>query len=415
MSIDTKMAWRNIWRNTRRSILTISAITFATTLLIFMLSWQFGSYDTMINSAVKLHTGHLQVQARGYNDKRSIRLVVPDPEAVGAILNQHPGVAAYTFRATAFSLASSKERTYGVMVIGIDPEREAKVSTLKKLVRQGSYLSAEDNLQAVIGKLLAENLRVGIGDEVVVLGQARDGSIAASVFRVKGIYRSGQDEFDRSGIYLPLKTFQDVYGMRGAVHEVVVLAKTLQDVETIKQDVSTRLEKTRKKDQLVILDWMELMPGLVQSIKVDLGSGLIFYFILVVVVAFSILNTFLMAVFERTREFGVLLAVGTTPGRLTRLLLLESVTMTLVGIIIGIVLGCIVTWYFQVHGIVISGTAELMSQFGLPERMYPRLSVLATVIGAGGVLVITLLTALYPALKVRRLRPVEAMTHVQAV
>ncbi len=415
MSIDTKMAWRNIWRNTRRSILTISAITFATTLLIFMLSWQFGSYDTMINSAVKLHTGHLQVQARGYNDKRSIRLVVPDPEAVGAILNQHPGVAAYTFRATAFSLASSKERTYGVMVMGIDPEREAKVSTLKKLVRQGRYLSAEDNLQAVIGKLLAENLRVGIGDEVVVLGQARDGSIAASVFRVKGIYRSGQDEFDRSGIYLPLKTFQDVYGMRGAVHEVVVLAKTLQDVETIKQDVSTRLEKTRKKDQLVILDWMELMPGLVQSIKVDLGSGLIFYFILVVVVAFSILNTFLMAVFERTREFGVLLAVGTTPGRLTRLLLLESVTMTLVGIIIGIVLGCIVTWYFQVHGIVISGTAELMSQFGLPERMYPRLSVLATVIGAGGVLVITLLTALYPALKVRRLRPVEAMTHVQAV
>jgi putative ABC transport system permease protein len=415
MSIDTKMAWRNIWRNTRRSILTISAITFATTLLIFMLSWQFGSYDTMINSAVKLHTGHLQVQARGYNDKRSIRLVVPDPEAVGAILNQHPGVAAYTFRATAFSLASSKERTYGVMVIGIDPEREAKVSTLKKLVRQGRYLLAEDNLQAVIGKLLAENLRVGIGDEVVVLGQARDGSIAASVFRVKGIYRSGQDEFDRSGIYLPLKTFQDVYGMRGAVHEVVVLAKTLQDVETIKQDVSTRLEKTRKKDQLVILDWMELMPGLVQSIKVDLGSGLIFYFILVVVVAFSILNTFLMAVFERTREFGVLLAVGTTPGRLTRLLLLESVTMTLVGIIIGIVLGCIVTWYFQVHGIVISGTAELMSQFGLPERMYPRLSVLATVIGAGGVLVITLLTALYPALKVRRLRPVEAMTHVQAV
>jgi putative ABC transport system permease protein len=415
MSIDTKMAWRNIWRNTRRSILTISAITFATTLLIFMLSWQFGSYDTMINSAVKLHTGHLQVQARGYNDKRSIRLVVPDPEAVGAILNQHPGVAAYTFRATACSLASSKERTYGVMVIGIDPEREAKVSTLKKLVRQGRYLLAEDNLQAVIGKLLAENLRVGIGDEVVVLGQARDGSIAASVFRVKGIYRSGQDEFDRSGIYLPLKTFQDVYGMRGAVHEVVVLAKTLQDVETIKQDVSTRLEKTRKKDQLVILDWMELMPGLVQSIKVDLGSGLIFYFILVVVVAFSILNTFLMAVFERTREFGVLLAVGTTPGRLTRLLLLESVTMTLVGIIIGIVLGCIVTWYFQVHGIVISGTAELMSQFGLPERMYPRLSVLATVIGAGGVLVITLLTALYPALKVRRLRPVEAMTHVQAV
>ena len=415
MSLDTKMAWRNIWRNTRRSVLTISAVTFATTLLIFMLSWQFGSYDTMINSAVRLHTGHLQVQAKGYQDKRSMRLVVPEPESVGVFLSRHPGVAAHTFRATAFSLASSEERTYGAMVMGIDPEKEAKVSTLKKLVRRGRYLEAGDDLQAVMGKLLAENLHAKLGDEVVILGQARDGSIAASVFKVEGIYSSGQDEFDRSSIYVPLKTFQDVYGMGDAVHQVVAMGKTLQDVETIKQDISKHLAKNLKKDHLVVLDWKELMPGLIQSIKVDLGSGLIFYLILVVVVAFSILNTFLMAVFERTREFGVLLAVGTTPGRLTRLLLLESATMTLVGIMIGILLGCTVTLYFQSHGIAISGTAELMRQFGLPERMYPRLSLLSAAIGAGGVLIITLLTALYPALKVRRLHPVEAMTHVQAV
>ena len=297
----------------------------------------------------------------------------------------------------------------------IDPEKEAKVSTLKKLVRRGRYLEAGDDLQAVMGKLLAENLHAKLGDEVVILGQARDGSIAASVFKVEGIYSSGQDEFDRSSIYVPLKTFQDVYGMGDAVHQVVAMGKTLQDVETIKQDISKHLAKNLKKDHLVVLDWKELMPGLIQSIKVDLGSGLIFYLILVVVVAFSILNTFLMAVFERTREFGVLLAVGTTPGRLTRLLLLESATMTLVGIMIGILLGCTVTLYFQSHGIAISGTAELMRQFGLPERMYPRLSLLSAAIGAGGVLIITLLTALYPALKVRRLHPVEAMTHVQAV
>ncbi|UCF73033.1 MAG: ABC transporter permease, partial [Deltaproteobacteria bacterium] len=141
MSIDVKMAWRNIWRNPRRSVLTISAIAFASVLLVFMLSWQFGSYDTMINSAVKIHTGHLQVQVKGYKDKKDIRLVVPDPAAVGGILDETPGVAAYTFRANAFSLASSKERTYGIMVIGIDPTREARVSTLKKLIRQGSYLS----------------------------------------------------------------------------------------------------------------------------------------------------------------------------------------------------------------------------------------------------------------------------------
>jgi ABC-type antimicrobial peptide transport system permease subunit len=141
----------------------------------------------------------------------------------------------------------------------------------------------------------------------------------------------------------------------------------------------------------------------------DLVSGFIMYLILIVVVAFSILNTFLMVLFERTREFGVLLAVGTTPGRLSRLLLIESTSMTLVGIVTGIILGSLVTYYFEIHGLVISGTGEMLQQFGLPERMYPKLSALSILVGSGIVLVITLLTALYPARKVTHLKPVEAM------
>ena len=409
MSIDLKMAWRNVWRNPRRSILTISAIAFASVLLVFMLSWQFGSYDTMINSAVKIHTGHLQVQARGYQDKKSIRLVVSDPAAVENVLDDTPEVAAHTCRANAFSLVSSKERTYGVMVVGIDPVREASVSTLKKLIRQGSYLSESDTNQALVGELLAKNLQVGLGDELVVLGQGRDGSVAATVVKVKGIYSSGMDDFDRSSINIPLKYFQDVYAMRGAVHEVVALGKSLEYVPEIKRAVTAGIKDIGDKGHLVVLDWIELMPGLMQSIQMDLVSGLIFYIILIVVVAFSILNTFLMAIFERTREFGVLLALGSARGRLTKLLLIESTIITMVGIVMGIIVGGLITWYFQVHGIVISGTSELMRQYGLPERMFPELSVLSVSVGAGLVLVITLLTALYPALKVRRLRPVEAM------
>ena len=412
MSIDTKMAWRNIWRNPRRSILTICAIAFASLLLVFMLSWQFGSYDTMINSAVKIHTGHLQVQAEGYQDKRNMRLVVPDPAAIGRILDKTPGVDAYTFRANAFSLVSSKDRTYGIAVIGVDPARETNVSTLKKVIRQGSYLSEGDTDQALMGELLAKNLKVGLGDELVVLGQGPDGSIAATVVKVKGIYNSGQDEFDRSSIHIPLRHFQDVYAMRGAVHEVVVLGKSLADVAPMKKTVGSAIKSLDTKHHLVTLDWMDLIPGLIEGIKMDLISGLIFYFILIVVVAFSILNTFLMSVLERTREFGVMMAIGTTPGRLTKLLLLESITMTVVGIVVGIIAGCLITWYFQVHGIVISGTSEVVRQFGIPERMFPQLSFLSVTIGPAAVLVITSLTALYPAIKVRRLRPVEALATV---
>ena len=412
MSIEVKIAWRNIWRNPRRSILTISAIAFACLLLVFMLSWQFGSYATMINSAVKIHTGHLQVQARGYKAKKSIRLVVPNPAAVGSVLDNTPGVATYTFRANAFSLASSEERTYGIIVVGIEPAREAGVSTLKELIRQGSYLSEDDTNEALVGELLAKNLHIGLGDEVVLLGQGRDGTIAATVVKVKGIYTSGQDEFDRSSLQISLKNFQEVYTMQGAVHEVVALCRSLDEVPDTKKAVAATIEKMDKNQQLVALDWMDLMPGLIQGIQMDLVGGLIFYFILIVVVAFSILNTFLMSVLERTREFGVLMAIGTTPRRLTKLLLIESTTMTMVGIVIGIIAGSLITWYFQVHGIIISGTSEFMSQFGIPERMYPQLSLLSISIGPGAVLIITLMTALYPALKVRRLRPVEAMTAV---
>jgi putative ABC transport system permease protein len=412
MSIDIKMAWRNIWRNPRRTILTISAVVFASTLLVFMLSFQLGSYGTMINASVRIHTGHMQVQAKGYQDTKDIRLVVPDPVLIGGILDEVPEVGDYTFRANAFSLASSKDRTYGIMVIGIDPTKEARVSTLKKLVRQGDFLSEGDTNQALVGELLARNLQIGPGDELTILGQGRDGSIAATIVRVKGIYKSGMDEFDRSSMHIPLKVFQDVYSMGGAVHEVVAIGLSLKDVSVMKKATQVALRRLDQKRPLVALDWDEIMPGLLQAIKMDLVSGIIFWFILIVVVAFSILNTFLMAIFERTREFGVLMAIGTAPRRLTKLLLIESTVITMIGIGTGIIAGCLLTWYFQVHGLDLGGTSELMSQYGISGRMYPQLSLITALSGPGAVLIITFLTALYPAFKVRRLHPVEAMRAV---
>jgi len=412
LPIDTQMAWRNIWRNPRRTILTIGAITFSSLLLVFMLSFQFGSYETMINTSVKIQTGHLQVQAQAYQEKKSIRLVVSDPNAVASILDKIQQVEAYTFRGQAFSLVSSQRRSYGALVTGIDPLREARVSRLKKLIRQGEFLSETDRDQALIGTLLARNLRLNLGDEITLLGQARDGSIAATVVTVKGIYTSGIAALDRSVIQIPLITFQDVYAMGDAVHEVIIIAQSLASIDAIQGAISAPIAAVKNPTPLKILDWEELMPGLRQGIEMDLVSGMIFYFLLILVVAFSILNTFLMAIFERTREFGVLMAIGTTPGRLTKILLLESMTMAISGIVAGIMLGGAVTLYFQSHGIDISGASDLLSQFGISGRIYPRLSVLSALSGPAAVLMITFGAALYPALKVQRLQPVEAMRAV---
>jgi putative ABC transport system permease protein len=412
LSIESKMAWRNIWRNPRRTILTVCAITFATVLLVFMLSFQFGSYETMINTSVKISTGHLQVQAEKYHEKKNIRFVISDPRTIAEIVDQIPEVAAYSFRAQAFALISSRDRTYGVMVTGIEPQKEAHVSRIKKLVHKGNFLSADDVNQALLGKLLAKNLRVTIGDELTLLGQGRDGSIGATVVRVKGIFSSGIDEFDRSAMQIPLATFQETFSMGDAVHEVVIIGKSLSDVPRIKARLRTALSTVHKDKSLRTLDWQELMPGLRQAIEMDLVSGLIFYGLLIIVVAFSILNTFLMAIFERTKEFGVMMAMGTTPRRLTKILLTESMAMTVIGIITGIGVGIGLTYYFQIHGIDFSGGSELLSQFGITGRMYPKLSLLSVSIGPFMVLFFTFLAALYPALKIRRLRPVEAMTAI---
>jgi len=412
MSMDYRMAWRNIWRNPRRSILTICAIVFACALLVFMLSLQFGSYYTMINFSVSIQTGYLQVQARGYHQEHHIQQVVSHPERVGRILAGIPEVRAFTYRASAFSLVSSNQRTYGILVTGIEPDREARVSTLKSLVRRGEYLAPGDGAQALVGDLLARNLKVDVGDKLVMLGQGLDGSVAATVVTVKGIFSSGQEEFDRSSISIPLKTFQHVYSMGTAVHSVVVMGRSLSDLAELKSEIAGQVRQLPDGRSLVVLDWMELMPGLIQGIKIDLTSGVIFYLFLIIVVAFSILNTFVMAILERTREFGVMMALGTTPGRLIRLLLMESMTMTGIGLFCGIVAGALLTWYFQVHGIAVAGADEILKQYGIPDRIYPRLSLWSITIGPGAVCIITFFTALFPALKVRRLRPVAALAHV---
>ena len=413
VAMDVKMAWRNIWRNPRRTLLTVTAIAFACVLLVFMLSFQLGGYETMINASVKVHTGHLQVQAQGYQKENEIRLTIADPRPVLKVLDTIPEVKAYAPRGRAFTLISSQDRTYGIMVEGIDPTAERQVSTLASIVRQGDYLgenTGESELpDALVGHLLARNLKVNVGDEITLLGQGYDGSIAATMLRVHGITNAGMDDFDRNVIQIPLDAFQEIFGLGDAVHEIVIVGHHLSDTTTIKKALLPTLEGIANQPPLTALDWEALMPGLKQAISMDLISGSIFYLILIMVVAFSILNTFLMAILERTYEFGVMMAMGTRPARLTRLVLAESIGMTLVGIIAGMLLGCLVTAYFMGHGINLGGASEISRQFGIPSVLYPKLTLISVTAGPLAVFVITVLAALYPALKIRRLKPVEAM------
>ena len=406
MNIVLRLAWRNLWRHSRRTWLTIGAMVFSNILLVFMMSLQFGMYGLMIDNTLRVFTGHMQVQAPGYKDDQKMRQVVPDVVPLADKLRAEFGSERIAARGWAFGLASSAERSYGLGIYGVEPDFEPLVSNLPGLIKSGRYLEDNDAQEIVIGATLARNLRAEVGDELTLLGSGVDGSFAAAVVEIVGIFESGVPDLDRAIAEMPLAAFQGVFFMEGAGHQVTLFANSLLEVE----EMRLRVESLLPADEgLVVHDWDALQPGLKQAIQADISSAFFMYFILVILVAFSVLNTQLMSVLERTREFGIVMALGMRPGRLGRLVMLETSLMGVIGLALGAIAGGIVTSWFVVNGLSIPGMEEMAANFNLPPRMYPNVNLLTLLLGPFVVFLFTLLAAVYPALRLHKLHVVAAM------
>ncbi len=406
MSITFKLAWRNLWRRKRRTWLTVGAMVFSNILLVFMISLQIGMYGMMINNTLRAHTGHLQVQAPGYLDDHKIRQVVPNIKGLAEELRQRLTTEAVAARASAFALVSSADRSYGLQITGIEPEFEAKVSSLPGLIKKGRFLNDAMAEEMVIGSVLARNLQVAVGDELTFIGSGRDGSFAAAVVTVVGIFESGMPDMDRSFAEVPLGFFQDVFTMDGAGHTVVIMAPGLMQVGATLVRTEALLPEG---EDLVVHDWEALLPGLKQAIQADFTSAWFMYGILIVLVAFSVLNTQLMSVLERTKEFGIVMSLGVTPGRLGRLVLLETAFMGTVGLILGVLLGGALVLWLGYYGFSYPGIEEMAGKFNLPSRIYPQVSFIGLLFGPMVILVSSVIASLYPAIRLRFMEPVAAM------
>jgi putative ABC transport system permease protein len=409
MNLVFRLAWRNLWRHSKRTWLTTGAMIFSNVLLIFMIGLQFGMYDLMIDNTLQTLTGHVQIQAPDYKDDQKMRQSVADVAGLARSLRTELGSDRVAARGVAFALVSSEDRSYGIAVYGVEPDYEGNISTIPGLVATGRYLNEPDAAEIVIGAALARNLRIGLGQELTLLGSGRDGSFAAAVVTVVGIFDSGVAELDRSFVEIPLTFFQDMFYMDGAGHQVVLTAPVIDDVPELQRRV---VELLPIGAELVVHDWDALQPGLKQAIRADMSSAFFMYGILVILVAFSVLNTQLMSVLERTHEFGIVLALGLTPGRLGRLVLLETAIMGMLGLLIGALLGAILIAYLGINGFAYPGMEEMAAKFNLPARFFPQLTVPTLLAGPLVVFVFTILSALYPALRLHRLRPVEAMRAV---
>jgi ABC-type lipoprotein release transport system permease subunit len=406
MNITFRLAWRNLWRRKRRTWLTVGAMVFSNILLVFMISLQLGMYEMMIVNALKAQTGHLQVQAPGYKDDFKIRQVVPNAKRLADDLRQGLATEEVAVRAAAFALISSGDRSYGAQITGVEPTRESLVSSLPGLVTEGGFLSDPMAEEIVIGSILARNLRVGVGDELTFIGSGRDGSFAAAVVEVVGIFESGMPDMDRGFAQVPLGFFQDAFAMGDAGHAVVVMAPGLLQVGATQARVEALLPAD---EDLVVHDWDALLPGLKQAIQADFVSAWFMYGILIILVAFSVLNTQLMSVLERTKEFGIVMSLGVTPGRLGRLVLLETTLMGIVGMVLGVLLGGGLVLWLHFQGFTYPGLEEMGGKFNLPGRIYPTVSMLGLLTGPLIVLAASVFASLYPALRLRWMEPVAAM------
>lgn len=409
VALGFRLARRNLWRNPRRTLLTGSAVAFATSILVFMIALQRGGYAAMIDSAVSVFAGHLQVQARGYHDDPRLERSLAGASALEKRVASVPGVRSVTARAETYALVSSPSRTYGAAIVGVEPRGETALSTLPRSVREGRFLSSPRATEAFVGRALARNLSLSPGDPLTLLGQGSDGSLAVATLEVVGIFESGVPDLDRTVVEIPLATFQETFSLGDRVHALVVRAADLDEVDHVSGAVAAALAD---RPEATVLEWDRILEGLKQGISMDAAVGWFLYAVLVVVVTFSILGTFLMAVLERTREFGVLLALGTRPGFLGGVILAESLLLLLLGLCAGLALGLGGVALAARHGIAFSSSEEILAQWSLPARIYPRLDLFTLAVGPIAVLVTTGLGALYPLVRVRRLRPVDAMKAV---
>ncbi len=402
-----KLAWRNMWRNSRRSFLTILAVIFATWLSVALRGLQLGTYRTNIENAVRLYSSYIQIQRPGYQKNPTLQLSFSYDDRMQHLQDREDLITAAAPRIYADGLVSWKENSQGAFLIGLDAEKESHVTHLKSKLKQGRF-PAPGSHGVVVGEKLLSNLKAGMGDRLVILAQGYDGALGNQFFTVTGTIRTGSPEMDAAALIIDLTDAQELLGMEGQIHALALSLNSLDDIPRVQQKLKPLLTDAN----LTSLSWHQLMPEFDQMIKMDDASGVIFLAILVIIVAFGILNTVLMSVSERFREFGVMLAMGMPSSKLTVIVFLEVCLMTVLGMVIGNLLGAGVNWYLVHHPVFFGGEfKEIYEEFGFLPRLDSTLDARVFISTSVSIFAVSLLAAIYPLLRLARLEPLKGMRY----
>ena len=398
------IAYRDLGRNRRRSGLTILAVTLGLAILILMSGYIAGIIDGSISDSIRLNTGHVQVRVAGYEPERASMQwqdLLENRAEILASVSEIEGVEAAAPVLWASGFLTTADETIGVLVTGIDPDSGFHDPVRQGLVA-GEFLAADDREGVMIGKNLADSLGISAGSKISLLVGTSDGETDEDTFTVRGVFSTGVLTYDEGTVYMPLPKAQALTGAGDRISAVIVLTKDSETAEPVAAVLRGQGHN--------VVTWQDMNALILVAIESGMSFYYLLYGIVILVVAVIIANTLLMSVFERTRELGILAALGMKGRQIRTMILLEAGTLAVLGIIGGIALGSFFVWYLMVNGIPIGDEiAGMVQGFAMRNVLYTKF-VPAEMVGLSlAMLVIVLLGALYPASFAARLEPVEAL------
>jgi ABC-type lipoprotein release transport system permease subunit len=409
MSKAITLAWRNMWRNWRRTAIALVAMVLGMSLLLFFDGLIKGSDQAIFGNAVRLYGGNIQVHASGFRAKANRLPLLPLSNA-GAVIQAaraQPNVIAATRRIATAGIVSSHGNALPVAITAIEPAIEEPLSLQAENITQGRFLSDEDGDAILIGQALAERLQVGLGDNVTLLGRSKNELMRRHTMTVVGIYDLHTPEVEKGAVFIPLIDGQTLYNLRGQATEVAIFLQQVGAEESIMSGLQAQLPGYE------VDSWQTLKPEIRQTMDTKLAFTSFIGIVVLVIAAIGILNLMLMAVFERTREMGVLAALGMKGRQIMGLFLLEGVFIGVLGAVIGCGLGALLIGWVGKVGLDLSaysGMGEVMALLG--DRLYPRITPADLLSRGLLVIVIAAIASLYPAWQASRQEPAQALHHV---
>lgn len=401
-----KIAWRNLWRNSRRSLIILTSIVIGIIVTVLNDSLGVGMMNQMLDNQIMSYSSHIKIHKKGFNNDKILKNYIPDPENIVETLNNNPKIKLFGKRITTLGLINSANNSAGIMLLGVEPDKERSLSYIKKYLTRGKFLTGASH-EILIGQKMADKLEVDIGDKLVIIAADLHGATQTELFKVTGIYKSSSSEFDKMNVYVSLADAQRMLELKNGITEISMLLNKPEESGLIKKGLLKSLP-----DGYEVLTYQELLPLIMSYLEIYDQAIYIFYLITAFAVLFGIINTMLMSVFERIHEIGVIMSIGMKNSKIFLMFILEAFVLGFLGTLVGFILSFIIIIPLMSHGIDLSIFSESLNAYGFGSVIYPEFQMHIVVYSFLIMPLAAAFGAVYPSIKAIRLHPTEAMRYV---